>query len=189
MGILSTIQAWFTQPRQFTDTELLQGPEGDCIDHGFDYTEEEYIRTLVYRKSANQLSERQNRLIDTRIAELQRRIIDREAYKEEQRAANRRRIAEEAVNEIAKKPTPSVRVPQNSGSSTAKFGERLADRIADAADSIPTHTPSPSSHSSSPSHSVSYSSHKSCHSSSYDGGSSSSHSSSSDSSSSSGGCD
>ncbi|MNC02063.1 hypothetical protein D3C75_494310 [compost metagenome] len=190
MSIFSKIASWFTMPRQFTDAQLLEGPAGDIIDHGFHTTEEDYIRVLEYRKRANQLSQRQIRIIDIRIAELQRRIVDREAYileQEQARARARQRAAEEAVNEIEKKQTPSVRVPQQpSGGSTIKSGERLVDRVADLADSVATHMSHTPTHTPTPVSSVSYSSHKSCSSShsSYD-----SHSSSDTSSSSPSGCD
>ncbi|MNE16070.1 hypothetical protein D3C80_1089990 [compost metagenome] len=191
MSFLDKIVSWFTPTKKFTDQELLAGPDSDTIDHGFHYSEEDYIRVLEYRKRAHVLSERQIRLIDIRVAHLQQRIVDREARKlEKQQVTARRQTAEEIVNEIEKR-TPSVRVPQPSGGSTpVKSTERLVDRIADVADSLPSHgpapvshSPSPASHHSSPSVSVSYSSHKSCHSSSYDGGSSSSSDSSSSSSS------
>lgn len=196
MSIFSKIASWFTMPKQFTDEQLLEGPAGDTIDHGFHTTEEDYIRVLEYRKRANQLSQRQIRIIDIRIAELQRRIVDREAYvreKEQAKARERQRVAEEAVNEIEKKHTPSVRVPQqSSGGSTVKSGERLSDRIADLADSVATHMSYTPTHTPTPTSSVSYSSHKTCssshhtssHSHSYD-----SHSSSDTSSSSPSGCD
>lgn len=198
MSFLDKIVSWLTPTKKFTDHELLAGPEGDSIDHGFEfrYSEEDYIRVLEYRKRAHVLSERQIRLIDIRVAYLKQRIVDREAQiLERQQAKARRQTAEEIVDEIEKR-TATVRVPQPSGGSTPiKSKERLVDRIADVADTLSTHGPSAISHSgyqathsSSPSHSVSYSSHKSCHSSSYDGGSSS-HSDSSSSSSSSSGCD
>lgn len=187
MSFLDKIASWFTSPRQFTDEQLLAGPAGDTIDHGFHVSEEDHIRVLEYRLRAEHLSERQVRLVRTKIADLKKRIVDREVHLQEQRERERRRIAEEAVNAIEKKPTASVRVPQPSGGSTpVKSHERLADRIADLADSVPTHTPSHSTHSYTPSHSVSYSSHSSSHSHSC---SSSSSSDSSSSSSSSSGCD
>lgn len=166
MSIFSKIASWFTMPKQFTDAQLLEGPAGDTIDHGFHTTEEDYIRVLEYRKRANQLSQRQIRIIDIRIAELQRRIVDREAYileQEQARARARQRAAEEAVNEIEKKHAPSVRVPQqSSGGSTIKSGERLSDRIADLADSVATHMSHTPTHTPTPVSSVSYSSHKTC---------------------------
>lgn len=195
MSFLDKIVSWLTPTKRFTDAELLAGPESDVQHYDFHYAEEDYIRVLEARKRMHVLSERQVRIIDIRIQHLKNQIVDREVYVYEQEQAEmRRRRAEQVINEIDKRPTPSIRVPQpSSGGSTIKSGERLASRIDDLADNLPTsttslgsHSQSPASHSSSPSHSVSYSSHKSCHSSSYDGGSSSSSDSSS---SGGGGCD
>lgn len=152
MNILDKIVSWLTPQKQFTDAELLAGPPGDTIDHGFStISDEEHISVLLARKRAHHLSERQVRLIDMKVAEIRKRIARHEIALEEQAQA-RRRKAEKAVNKTSRK----------AGASTL--------RNTDAVDDVAAYATSL--------HSTSYSTHKSCSSSGYDGGSSSSDSSS-----------
>lgn len=106
MNILSTLLSWFNSPRRFTDVELLAGPEGDCIDHGFSWTEEDHIRVLEHRKNANQLSERQRLLINDYIEHLRHCVATRAPARPS--VVRRSRPSAEAD----RKQSPSIRASQ-----------------------------------------------------------------------------